>query len=801
LKHGKIKKPQKLRPQKSNNVPQIKIVLNFNVIVCFIFTAKHKKDMKKYSVYVGCLTGVFVFFFLPLFASEPDFPDADTIFRDATRIALERNPSIPITKQILKSRIAKRLAERGQFEFMFDYLAKYQGTDKNKGQDEHAYSAFVPIVGKNAFEQGKFMNLAKVLRFVPSNTYYDGYHWSKILNVLVRENRFDEAENILQEIETLPRSDSARQYLSHLKRLYAIFEKDEKGLPVPKLQTVFSQFVDYHQTNYGDKPLLETIFYGHTIPDQVWKAVDLFKEGKEYEAKALFDQAVEKLSEMPTFWMSGMIGNTHEICGVAAFQIELGKKDWAKETLRKAEMFYGKSNFFDNGRRFYPVNALVNIMVALGEMDAARTLIEKNMPLRDDLGTPLIYCDFAGALAKSGDQTGAAEVLRNVMKVAETLDHSGVLHTFLTGLFKAVKRIGDKDLCREFIDRTVQMAEKQKSWDTRNEILGPTVLAQCWLQDFDGARNNLEKMVRWEFDPYFSTFVDSLISLKKYNELESFLREIEKDGRNRVLAWRAIARSKYRDVNKVGALEAINAAIHSAKNDPNGYDLGTPVALIDIAMDIKYSFSEQPGRFTAESVEEIFRWHQELLDRTSTDANGYTEEELLHFLQTVGQSTHSDVIDEKLRSMGQSVYPFIFERLLKHTKEKHWSINRILELIDVSKADRQELRKSALLFHDKYPDYESLYVILGEVCLPEDVPQLLNWKEYGYYRVSLSFQAISKIATASQLPEIEKAAEEAKRLYFEQSEKHPEWKLTMENWNKRLSPEIDKALKTIRERK
>ena len=752
----------------------------------------------------ACLTGIVALLSQPLFAAEGDWPDADAMFRDATRRALECMPHPQhgeSVESVLKRQIAKRLAERGQFDFMFGYLAKYQGTDKEKGQSEHAYSDFVPIVGKDAFERGEFADLVNVLSFVPGNTSYGKYNCETICTALLRENRFDEAEKVSQKLARTRGNISPNELLPHQKKLYAVFPTDEKGRPAPKLYTIFTQSTEYHQTHYSGQPLAGSIFYGHTIPDQVWEAVDLLKEKKEDEAKALFDQAVEQLSEPKMLWMSGMICNTHSICGVAAFQIELGREDWAGETLRKAEACYEKS-FVDSSRRFYPVYALANIMVALGKVDAARKLIEKDIPLHADLGTPLTHCDFAVALAESGDQAGAAEMLRNVMSFAEPVDHSLVLRTFLTGLFKASERVGDKDLCREFIDRAVRMAEKHESWGTRNDILGPTVLAQCWLEDFDGARKNLEKMVRWDHDPYFSTFVDSLIKLKRYDTIESFLREVEKDGRQRVFAWRAIALAKYKDGDKAGALHAVKAAVDSARNDPNGYTLGTPVLLVDIAMDLKYSFSEQPGRSPVESVDEILRWHQELMKRKSTDAADYTEEELLHFLRAVGETSQAGAVKEKLQGMGESVYPFIFKAVQERAQSERWLVGNILKLIDASKGDRQELRKAALLLYEKYPGHEALCEILGEVGLPEDVPRLLKWKHVSS-QIRPAFRAVAQLATASQLPEIEQAAEEAKRLYFKPylCEKAEHFGKATEYWDETLNPVIEQSLQTIREKR
>ena len=723
--------------------------------------------MKKSLVFAGVLT----LLSLPLSASESDLPDADALLREATLYALQRMPH-PMQREsaeaILKRRIAQQLAERGMFDYIFDYLSQYQGSDINKQQFERAYAQFVPAFMKAAFEQNDFDKLIKLLRLEQDSTYIKSVYWQEILNALVREDRFDEAEKLYKEL--FSEAEMPKQPLSNLERLYAIFPKDGEGLPAPKLESAFSQFEHYHQTQYSDRPLVDTIFYHDMVPETVWEAVELFKDNKEETAKVMFDQAVEKLSETSGIFISGMIGKTHMICGIAAIQIELGKPDWAKETLSKAEACYekewGRDIELGFNYRSYPVSALGNIMIALGEMDAARKLIEKDEPLRGDLGSPLIHCDLAVAFVKSGNKDAAAEILHNVFKVAEPLDRPVVLSVFVSGLFTALERIGDKDLCREYIDKVLQMADKHESWSTKRNILEPVILAQCWIEDFDGAGKTLEK-TSFSYEPYFSTFVDSLITLKKYDFLESFLRgKRTGDGRHFVPAWRAIAQAKYRDGDIAGALEAIKEAIDSARNGQNGalLVLGVSVYLVDIAIDIKYVYSEQPGRSPVESVEEVLRWHQALMDRQSTDVNDYSEEELLHLILTVERAGNGAYgAKEKLRGLGNSVHHLIFDRLLDQSETK-WHIGDVLSLIDPSVADPKELRRVTLLLRDIFPNYEPLYVFLGEVGQPEDVPLLLKWGEYVQSQIVPAFRAVAKIATVSQIPEIERAAEEAEKL-------------------------------------
>jgi pentatricopeptide repeat protein len=549
-----------------------------------------------------------------LSASEPDFPDADELLREATRTFLEISPrGIERTVvPVLQQRIAERLAERGEFDPMFAIIS------------ERNFSSFMSVVRRHAFEQNEFTDLIKVLQLPYAERFSLTGTYRTILTSLIRNDRIDEAEQFYGK---LPERDQRQigdfsDFQTRQKRLYALFQEDEQGQPVPKLQTVFPQSGRFLQHSHGDGPLVDTIFYGHRIPDQVWEAVDLFKANKEDEAKALFDQIVASFSEPLQGWHSGMIGRTHLICGVAAIQIELGRPDWARETFRKAEAYYEKderSFVVMTRRQFYPVKALASIMIALGKIDAARKLIERDIPLQNDLGSPLVHCDLAVVLARSGDKAGAAEVLRNVMTVAETIDNHGALGVFLRGLAETTMRIGDKELCREFIVWAVRMPENfdgDNQWSERSDILGAAVLTQCRLKDFDGARENLEKMVLFQYEPHFSTFVDSLIKLKKYDILELFLREKRVgDGRHFVPAWRAIALSKFADGDKAGAVEAIKSAIHSAKNDGSGYRYGVPTLLVDIAMDLKYSMSDEPGRPSMEIINETIRWHQDLMAR------------------------------------------------------------------------------------------------------------------------------------------------------------------------------------------
>jgi hypothetical protein len=409
-------------------------------------------------------------------------------------------------------------------------------------------------------------------------------------------------------------------------------------------------------------------------------------------------------------------------------------------------------------------------------------------------GSTTIHCDLAVVLAKSGNKAGAAEVLRNIMKHTVESINPDHWEDPMRGLAKAVMRISDKELCREFIDWASKLAKGRS-------VFGPVVLVQCHLEDFAGARENLPKAPFMGRE--FNTYVETLIKLKKYDILESYLREVEKDGRYRVPAWCAIARAKHKDGDKAGAVEAIKAAIHSAKNDPNGYTYGEPVMLIDIALDIKYSMSEQPGRAPMESVNEVIRWHRTAMERKSTDAADYSEEELRHLIRGFSESLYrSGAIQTKLREMGSSIYPLIFDMIRESLTDRGVAGN-LFALIDISKADSKELRALVLLIREKHASYKRCYEILGEVGLPEDVPGLLVWKEHVHEVVVPAFQAVAKIASPEQLPEIEKAAKEVERIYFEQYKdvdaKFHEYMTS--RWHEEVKPEIDKALQTIRERR
>jgi len=649
-----------------------------------------------------------------------DFPDADALLCEATRSFLEIVPNqiegtvVPVLQQ----RIAKHLAEQGQYNLMFAIIS------------ERNFSEFMSIVRKQAFERDDFNDYIKVLQLPYAERYSLTDTYRTILTALINDDRIGEAEKFYGE---LPERDqrligSFADFQARQKRLYTIFPKDENGQISPKLLSAFPQFGAFH---YRNMPLADAIFYySHNVPDQVWEAIGLFNESKPDEAKVLFDQAVAKLSEHSGIRAGGSIGNTHIICGVAAIQIELGKPDWAKETLHKAVTFYKQKEqgHYWNQHQHYPVKALVNIMVALGEIDAIRKLIDSAPPLRVHSDSSSLFCDIAVILAKNGDKTGAADVLRKVMTVAEAVDHPVVLREVVNSLAEAASRIGDKELCREFIDRALRLAEKfdgDNQWSERSDIRGAIVLAQCGIEDFDGAGKNLKEMVLFQYEPHFSTFVDTLITLKKYDVLEPFLREKEAgDGRHFVPAWRAIALAKFADGDQAGAVEAIKAAIYSAKNDGSGYTYGVPTLLVDIAMDLKYLMSDEPGRASMESINETILWHQNLMDRESTDAGDYTEEELRHLLRIFGKSNNSpEAIQARLRGMGTAIYPVIFGMARDiATEGRHFSPPLIFQLIDIEKADKEQLRLATLSVHARYPYVNMYNDILGEVGLPEDVP-------------------------------------------------------------------------------
>ena len=108
---------------------------------------------------------------------------------------------------------------------------------------------------------------------------------------------------------------------------------------------------------------------------------------------------------------------------------------------------------------------------------------------------------------------------------------------------------------------------------------------------------------------YSHTYIDSLVALKRYDEIESFLREDADSSfmgsSLQVHAWRAIAQLKYKDGDKASAAKAIQSAIDSAGRD-DGWR-GAVELQVEIAMDIKYLFSDKPGRSPAEIVDEVLK--------------------------------------------------------------------------------------------------------------------------------------------------------------------------------------------------
>jgi hypothetical protein len=157
----------------------------------------------------------------------------------------------------------------------------------------------------------------------------------------------------------------------------------------------------------------------------------------------------------------------------------------------------------------------------------------------------------------------------------------------------------------------------------------------------------------------------------------------------------------------------------------------------------------------------------------------------------------------KLRELGEPIYSNITAAALEISDG--FMATHILQLFDLSKGDQTKLRESIMKVWDNYPNYGNMldlcYKIFAEIGTSDDVSAVIAKGLYYHYSVPL-FRTLANIAEPSQLPEIEKAAEEVKRQYFERYEKvdvqyHEQM---TKRWNEELKPEIDNALKRIRER-
>jgi len=570
--------------------------------------------MKISKLWWGGIIGafcVFVYAPLSLFAAEPttqstaelDWPDADALLREAARTSIAIEPKR--AEAVVKKQVAIGLARQGKSEEMFAFLDKYPD----------AYSDFWEAVGEDAHRRNEFQSLAKFLRYVPSGTSSDWYGWNNIIGRMLTLGRDEEAEALIKQFAREDKSvsgfrENERDYwlkqMESQRKVYTLLKRDKDGSLSPDVMRTAFRRTEEGGRHYRDEMPFVVFAIDNRMPNALPEAVRLVHEGKDDDAKELFDKILadipEKLSPP-----SGAIGPASMVCGIAALQIELGRPEWARETLKKAQACHKGTDIIKN--RAYPVLALADVLIRLGDLKEAREFLEKETAYdgkRRVMGTtdPLELCHLTVVLAKNGDREGAAEILRKLMPVVDTIDHPGILQRHLREVFAAAAAVDENELLPELLQHAHKAVLSRKKFNRESEVLGEIARAQVMAGQFDDARKTLALDEGWT-GYSITPATDEMIARKRYDDARAVVVS-DHESLFKVPVLRKIARAQFADGDKAGAIATWRQAIDSARNDSNGNLLMPQKFMVDLAMDIRERQALPDAKPAMEIVAEIF---------------------------------------------------------------------------------------------------------------------------------------------------------------------------------------------------
>jgi len=187
---------------------------------------------------------------------------------------------------------------------------------------------------------------------------------------------------------------------------------------------------------------------------------------------------------------------------------------------------------------------------------------------------------------------------------------------------------------------------------------------------------------------------------------------------------------------------------------------------------------------------------KKLIEKASTNSKDFSDEEVRELI-SIGCSGHvsdwTSITRKKLIDLGESIYPFLCEEAMK-VCEENWNglkVANIIGLFDKSEGDKTEARKTTLYVLERFPDeYSTVCRVMGNIGEPEDVPKLLSLISDDPYVCYGIIKTVDKIASVSQIPEIEKA-------YADWEKRNP---ADNAEWKKNRKATIDECITNICER-
>ena len=781
---------------------------DFAILLGVLAPCAHLLHFSMYNVPIESLTqcitpmrdrmacfAVISFLMTGLSASEPGFPDADALLREATELVLQSRPG---TAEIeIKHRILSDKLEHGDYVAALEYVESFSTERREKADVSVFFDQKVLPAILDSFDIDLYKRYLKLVSV--NGSYRD---CNKIVQHCFAHGRLmDESLQLLQELTENQHGHNSilAKELSNtaLARECSTIEADG-SVTLTAQRTAFRLYSGYNSGRGEERFLVAKWLWVHAShQEKVYEAIRLTKAGEDEKAKTLFTEIFNAIPNRGTPDLWGTQNPSDILCAIALIQIELGKPDWAKELIPKIVIPPR-----DMSMQQYALGLrlkIADLQLMLSDPAAARKTIEElGKPI-----VPLVWCDLAIALAKHGDKQGAKELLEKVCDALETETHPVVVERNAEGLFDAVLEMDDPELIQLAIDRALKASETHNAFDKPKEEIKRVVLkVLCRLQRLDEARELLPTIER----NYQSRrdYIDALIAAKRYDEAENYVESVRDGGTLFVETMRKTAQAKFTDGDKEGAIAALRKA----------YGLATTSAQLrytdfDTVLDIKKFEGTEHSSW--EIVEEVFQSHHATIAKVLNDSKKFTAEELRHLLLIIGRARYSRyehllAIVLKLRELGESIYPNITAAALETSDGN--AATAILRVFDVSKADPQKLREHVMTVWDNLPNNGELqtfcFEIFDKIGTPEDVSYLLGKVPYslvafhsGYSPTH--FGIISKIADAPQWGEIERAVEDMGPNYVERYDV-PFREGRLEHWNRELKPAIDRALQTIRER-
>ncbi|HBT77476.1 MAG TPA: hypothetical protein DEB39_11285 [Planctomycetaceae bacterium] len=550
------------------------------------------------------------FFWLLQTSTQAAWPDPDALVRDAFDAGEEPDKTAELGKYLHRYTV-EMLIKNDRLDEALGYAREH---DVMENRREEIVRLFVNALR----DKGRFEEAVELARSVPADQLGNGP--SQLLQAIAFRQaqcgRFDDALETASFLAGNWRWSAEHNIKKEERRCTLL--KD--GKPLRKVDgTLNNGATDDGTTGDGTtfsifrfgrswatdpkEPLVANLLYDSDYTPELVDAIRLTKEKKDDEAKTLFDKIVGD-DPFQGAYKSGARTEGERICGIAVVQFELGRSDWAAETL--ARITPPKDDGGDGDGDLFPVfqdqirlgRAIADVQVLLGDPDGAEKTLRRYFKLKDDPPgvCTVVWGEFARHLAMVGKQEKAVEILSMILDHVKSIEHHFALSDTIHIVLLAAHELKADEPAKTVFDETkktifdraaryVAMRNNRMYADAYLAVVKAYARERMFTEALRFAGHD---SLSYKQGEAFGLLIDAAYEAGAIDVLKQIRSNAGNDLTSRVLVARYVARLAFEAGDMEEAQREIELAVALTKNVHFHRFLEQHASMLDIAGDIRF---------------------------------------------------------------------------------------------------------------------------------------------------------------------------------------------------------------------